>query len=254
MGDSMKNFTIFTVPRAFEGEYGIIQTNAIQSWRACAESEPEILLMGSDSGVKEAAKRLGCIHVPQIQTNKFGTPLVRSVFGKAQATARHKMMIYVNSDILFWMPALEEALRRISEAFPRFLMIGRRHDFYYPKPIDFAKWGGQKFLHRAKKEGKLHGDAGLDYFGFPKGQIKQIPDFYLGRRAWDNFFPYDTLKRGIPVVDVTAVLLAIHIGKTTDKPITEEIRHNRRLAGNAGTWGRTSFATWRLGPLRDSYE
>jgi len=258
----MKNFTMFTSAMAFEGERATIQDNAIQSWKVpfsrrgskVSVTQPEILLLTNRRGVAEAAKRWSCVHVPDVRMNEFGTPLVRSVFGRAQAAARHEVMFYTNSDILFWMPQVAEALRRVSEVFPRFLMIGRRHDFHYPRSIDFAKWGDQKFLHRVRKEGKLHGDAGLDYFGFPKGQIKDVPDYYLGCRAWDNAIAHDALKRGIPVVDATEVLLAIHIGKTTNKPITDEIRHNRKLAGSAGTWGRTSFATWRLGPYRDTYK
>lgn len=251
----MINFTIFTPAMDFKGERAITQDNAIQSWGATfGAPQPEILLLTDRWGVAEAAKRWGCKHVSGIRMSDSGRPLVSSIFGRGQAEARHELVLYSNSDILFWMPALSEALRRVSEAFPRFLMIGRRLDFHYPYPIDFSKWGSQKFLHRAKKKGVLHGTAGLDYFGFPRGQIKNIPDFRSGCRAWDNWIACDALRRGIPVVDATEILLAIHIGKTIDKPLTEEVRRNRALAGNAGTWGRTTFATWRLGPFRDAYD
>jgi len=91
--------TLFTVPRSFKGEIGIIQANAVESWRQLRPA-PEILFISDDPGVAEAAKDLGCSHVPGVRYNDHGTPLVSNVFKKGQGAASHEIVSYINSDIV----------------------------------------------------------------------------------------------------------------------------------------------------------
>jgi len=242
--------TLFTVPRSFKGEIGIIQANAVESWRQLRPA-PEILFISDDPGVAEAAKDLGCSHVPGVRYNDHGTPLVSNVFKKGQGAASHEIVSYINSDIVL-SQSFMGAIRRIKERFDQFLMIGQRWDFHYPHPIDFSDedWS-VRFVKRAQKKGARHGPTGVDYHCFMRGMYHRVPDFALGRRTWDNWLVWYALRQDIPVVDVTKVVCAIHIGKTTTKPITPEIRRNRELGNHAGTWGRVNFATWALQPEYD---
>jgi hypothetical protein len=237
--------TLFTCPRAFEGKIGIIQTNAVESWRRLKPA-PEILFISDDPGVAETANALGCRHVPGVRCNEYGTPLVSDIFAKAQKAASHDVMSYINTDIVLPQPFIG-AIGRIEKQFNQFLMIGQRWDFYYPHPIDFSdeNWS-VRFAKRARKKGTLHGPTGVDYHCFVRGMYDRIPDFALGRRTWDNWLVWWALRQGIPVIDVTKVVCAVHIGKTTTKKITPEIRRNRELGSHAGTWGRVNFATWAL--------
>lgn len=245
------NVSLFTVPRSFKGEIGTIQINAVESWRRLKPT-PEILFISDDPGVAETARKLGCRHVPGVRCNEHGTPLVSDVFKKGQKAASYEIVSYINTDIVL-PPSFMGAVGRIRKHFDRFLMIGQRTDFYHPTPIDFSDeywWMG--FTKRARKRGKLHGLAGVDYHCFVRGMYDRVPDFYLGRRAWDNWLVWWALRhRDITVVDATQVVCAVHIGKTTTKPITPEIQHNRHLADQAGTWGRVNFATWALRPEYD---
>jgi hypothetical protein len=247
-GYEITGFTMFTCPRSFEGEIGIIQTNAIKSW-SLLEPRPEILLISDDPGVRERAGQLGCRHISGVECNEYGTPLVRDVFKKGQGCASNRLVFYCNSDIVLTQHIVG-ALDRIVRVFDKFLMIGQRHDLYRPEPLDFSTGWDMRLIKRARKRGNLHGPTGVDYFGFVAGMYGRIPAFGLGRRAWDSWLVWFVLKqRNIPVIDVTEAAYAIHIGKTMNKPMTPEIRRNRELAGNAGTWGRINFATWRLAPL-----
>jgi hypothetical protein len=243
MGDDL---TIFTVPRSFKGDIGIIQTNAVESW-SLAFPSAEILFISDDDGVDQKAHKLGCIHIPGVQCNEYGTPMVDDVFKKAQDRARHNVLCYINTDIVM-VRGFPAAIQRAKE-FKRFLMIGQRLDWYYPHPIDFSVGGIAQFWARALRKGNLHGPTAIDYHVFTRELYDKILGFALGRRAWDNWLVMDVLRREIPVIDATDVIKIVHIGKTTTKPLTEEIKRNRSLSGEAGTWGRVNFATWKMRPI-----
>jgi hypothetical protein len=78
--------TIFAVPKPFKGHVGVIQRNALGSWVRLAET---VILFGDEEGIADAARDLGARHVPEVARNRFGTPLVDGVFGKAR-TCRHE--------------------------------------------------------------------------------------------------------------------------------------------------------------------
>jgi hypothetical protein len=50
----------------------------------------------------------------------------------------------------------------------------------------------------------------MDYFIFPKNFAWELPDFAIGRSAWDTWFPYYAVRKGIPVIDGSNVITAIH--------------------------------------------
>ena len=243
LGDRL---TIFTVPRSFDGAIGIIQTNAVKSWKLTFP-EAKILFISDDDGVDEKARKLGGVHIPGVQCNEYSTPMVADIFEKAQNHAHGSVLCYINSDIVmtYGFPA---AIQRVGE-FEKFLMIGQRQDWYHPHPIDFSEGWQARIWQRAVKKGTLHGPTAIDYHVFTKGLYDKIPKFALGRRAWDNWLVMDVLRREVPVIDATDVIKVVHIGKTTTKPLTEEIRRNRSLSGEAGTWGRVNFATWKMAPI-----
>ena len=83
--------TIFTIPKAFQGHAGVIQTNAIQSWLKL-RPECEIILLGDDEGTAEVAAKFGVRHIPKVERNEYGTPLVSSIFSLAQDIAKYQLM------------------------------------------------------------------------------------------------------------------------------------------------------------------
>lgn len=200
--------TIFSIPKAFAGHIGIIQKNAITSWvrlhPAC-----EIILCGDETGTGEMADALRVKHISNVARNDFGTPLLNSAFDQVARIASHPVLCYVNADIIL-MSNLIEAVQRIK--LKRFLLAGQRWDVEITAPWKFEQQNWEKRLSEfVSEKGVLHPPSGSDYFVFPRDDVmREIPPFAVGRPAWDNWFIYKTHKLGIPVIDCTRVVTAIH--------------------------------------------
>jgi hypothetical protein len=199
--------TLFSIPKPFRGNIAIIQRNAIQSWTllhpAC-----EIVLFGDEEGTAETAAKLGVRHVPQVERNQYGTPLLHSLFAKAQAMATNSLLCYINTDIILtsdFLPAIQ-SVRKMR----RFLLVGQRWDVNLDKPWDFDKSDWEVLLRSyVRKNGKLHA-AASDYFVFPKGLWGHIPPFAVGRTSYDNWFIYRARLLKVPIVDTTRMVFCIH--------------------------------------------
>ena len=50
--------TFFSTPKPFRGHIGVIQRNAIQSWRL-THPDAEVILFGDEAGAAEVARRAG---------------------------------------------------------------------------------------------------------------------------------------------------------------------------------------------------
>ena len=103
--------SIFAVPKPFQGHTGIIQTNAILSWKKMDNCE--IILMGNDKGVRRFCIEHNFKHIPEIETNKYGTPLISSIFKTAEYKAKHNTLAYVNSDIILFN-SFKECIKSIT--------------------------------------------------------------------------------------------------------------------------------------------
>lgn len=199
--------SIFALPRAFRGHIGVIQTNAIQSWMQLRPS-CEIILFGNDEGTAEVAAKFGIRHVPDVERNEYGTPLVSSLFSAAQNLASHEFICYVNADIILMSDFLA-AIRKIQRQ--SFLLIGRRWDIDLEEPLDFSNPDWETQLRSdIQMKGTLHGTYGIDYFVFPRGTYRDIPPFAIGRTAWDNWLIYKARALGLPVIDATKMVTIVH--------------------------------------------
>lgn len=199
--------TIFSIPKAFHGHIDVIQRNAIQSWLRLYPP-CEVILCGDDAGVAEVASEFGVRHLPDITRNEYGTPLLSSAFARIQQVAQHRLICYVNADIIF-LSHLTACIKRV--AFQRFLMVGQRWDLVLTAPLDFQRqdWE-QRLMAQVSNHGILHPPSGSDYFVFPTDVMGHLPDFAVGRPGWDNWFIYRARTLGIPVIDVTDVNTVIH--------------------------------------------
>jgi len=199
--------SIFALPKPFRRHTGLIQTNAIQSWIQLRPS-CEIILFGDEEGTAEVAAKLGIRHVPDVECNEYGTPLVSSLFSTAQELASHDYIGYVNADIIL-MSDFAKAIHQVQEQSS--LIVGRRWDLDLKEPLDFSNpdWESQ-LRARLAKEGKLHGLSGIDYFLLPRGTYQDVPPFAIGRTAWDNWLIYKARALGLPVIDATEVVTIVH--------------------------------------------
>ncbi len=198
--------TLFAVPKSFKGHTGIIQTNAIKSWKKMKNCE--IILMGNDSGVREFCTNNQIKHIPDIKSNKYGTPLISSIFKTAMQEADSDIMAYVNSDIIL-LDSFSKSISQIN--FKNYLLIGQRWDLDIVKPINFDNDNYKtKLEKKIKEQGVLHPKTGIDYFVFPKTVFKKIPDFAIGRTSWDNWLVYNARLNKYPVINGTQSIDIIH--------------------------------------------
>lgn len=199
--------TIFALPKPFEGHIRVIQTNAIESWVRLRPS-CEIILFGDEEGTADVAAKFGIQHMPDVECNEYGTPLVSHLFYTAQNLASHELICYVNADIILlsdFMKAIRQAQERSS------LIVGRRWDLDVEEPLDFSDPDCESQLRaRLAEEGKLHGLSGIDYFLFTRGTYQDIPPFAIGRTAWDNWLLYKARSSGLPVIDATDMVTIVH--------------------------------------------
>ena len=256
MNFSEKPITIFTVPKAFEGHIGTIQRNAIHSW-TLLQPKPQILLFGNEKGVEEACKTFDVTHVPQIQFNEYGTPLLDGIFRQAHELARGSILSYVNTDIILFNDFLQAVEQLQTASFNRFLMIGQRSDLDITEPLNFemATWETE-LRNWVGKMGTLAPVICKDYFVFPKPLYADIRPFAVGRGHWDNWIVYHAYQLSIPVVDATDVVTVIHQnhgyahlsgsrGMAYVKGV--EAKQNAQLAGGMHVVAGSS-ATWKLKP------
>lgn len=250
--------TLFTAPKPFQGHVGVIQTNAIRSWNALG-ADVEVLLVGDESGVQEAAEMHKAEHIADVRRADSGAPSLRSTFAEVQRVARHPVLCFVNADILLlddFLPAVDSVARRLEQ----YLVVGQRWDLEVREPLQTEPGWQADLRRRLAASGALHRPVGSDYFVFPRGQYPDLPDFTIGRSGWDNWMIFDGRRRRIPVVDASRRVTAVHQnhdyahlpGGAPHHRHPESLR-NLELAGGRETVFRLEDADWRLsdeGPIR----
>ncbi|MDP2633034.1 MAG: hypothetical protein Q8P25_04935 [Candidatus Curtissbacteria bacterium] len=198
--------TIFTTPKAFKGHVAIIQENAIASW-CKLRPKCQIILLGQDYNVSRIAKKYKIMHIPNIATNEFGTPLLSNIFKKAYAAAKFEKLAYVNCDIIL----TDDFVKAIKEiALSRFFMTGKRWNIDLNTKLDFTRDWQRELKTKVLAEGKLGRYGANDYFIFTPKIDFRIPDFAVGRTSWDNWLVFKAKFLKLPVIDATKVVWAIH--------------------------------------------
>lgn len=201
--------TIFSTAKPFQGHSAIIQRNALESWRRL-DPDIEIILLGDDPGVAEVCQELHLRHEPKVEHNESGAPLLNDLFERAQRLARHETVGYCNADIILTAD-FARALQGLRSKFEKFLMVGRRWDLDISQPLDFSLPDWQETLvGRARREGFQRLYYNIDYFIFPRGLYRNLPPLAIGRRWWDNWLVWKPAADGIPVVDVSEAVCAVH--------------------------------------------
>jgi hypothetical protein len=237
---------IFTIPKSFEGHIGVIQRNALRSWMFLIPPD-QIFLVGDDPGVAEVAREYGVQHLPSVLKNDYGTPQLDSAFNMVQAQACSKLVLYINADIILlddFMPAIISVMEK---KLPEFLLVGRRWDLDQTELVDFSPQWNDKFREKLAQQGKLHGYSGIDFFLIPRDFRHELPAFAVGRPGWDNWFILNTLKRGVPLIDATAMVTAVHQNhppRYTAK--MGDSKKNIELAGGVGNLANLLAANWLL--------
>lgn len=198
--------TILSVPKAFKGHIGTIQRNALKSW-TLLRPRPEVVLFGSDEGTAETAAELGLRHIPEIEVNPRGAPLLSDMFRKAEAVASSELMCYVNADILL-LGEFVGAVQAAQKSFAKSLVVSKRINIGLVEELDFSLGWGEKL--RARSDAVDGGPTAIDVFVFPKRTYAQVPDFAIGRLWFDQWLIKAALQRKLPVVDASLMAPVLH--------------------------------------------
>lgn len=205
----MSYLTIFTAPKPFTNPHiAMIQRNALLSWKALGP-EVDVIVMGEEEGIAEAAAEIGVLHIAQVARNTQGTPLVSSMFDLARANSDSPFLCCANTDVIL-LPDLLEAVRQVDRQAGEFLIVGQRWDLAVTAPLDFSAGWQQRLADWLKREGRLHPRGGSDYFVFRRDSFRNMPAFAIGRAGWDNWMIYEARYTGGAVVDATAAVQIIH--------------------------------------------
>ncbi len=272
--------TIFTTAKPFRGHTGVIQRNALQSWKALHPGI-EVILFGDDPGAAETCLEFGLRHEPFVERNEFGTKRLDCLFARAQAIAQHEILCYINCDIILMQDFLR-ATERVRAMHREFLMVGRRWDTDIDAPLPFRErhlcsvprvqrdespdrqseeqgthWE-RDLRQLALTRGRRRTAEWIDYFAFSRGLYgPDMPPFVL-RVFWDNWLVWKALDSGKPVIDASRAVMAVHqnhdysyhpqgkAGVWTG----EEAGRNAQLAGGWRHFRTISDATELLSPKR----
>src|SRR5712671_5642790 len=175
--------TFFTTAKPFKGHAGIIQRNALASWKLLHPGV-EIILFGNEEGAAEACSEFGLRHEPHVERDKSGMKYVGHIFERAQKIASYDELCYSNCDIIltgdFW-----RAFERIRHHSRPFLFIGKRWDVEVAQEIRFdcPNWEVE-LKSLALKQGRRR-EHEIDYFLFRRGLFRDIPQLVNGRIYWD---------------------------------------------------------------------
>jgi len=204
----MSLITLFSAPKPFTNPHIVmIQRNAIKSWTLLPDVE--IILLGEETGLAEAARELGVKHISTVAGNESGTPLISSMFQLARENSQSDLLCIINADMLL-MPDFLEAAKQAANLKSKFVLLSQRWDLDIIQPIEFTEGWQNRLSSIVHNQGTLHRPAGSDFFLFPKSCYTDVPNFTIGRAGWDNWMIYKARKEGWAVIDCTPSVMIVH--------------------------------------------
>lgn len=212
----MTFLTLFSAPKPFTDPHiATIQRNAIKSWTLLPDVE--VILLGEETGLAEAARELGVKHLPNVARNESGTPLISSMFQLARENSHSDLLCIINADMLL-MPDFVEAAKQVKSQRlvlsrvegSEFVLLSQRWDLDVTQPLEFTADWESRLRNTVHATGILHRPAGSDFFLFPNSCYTNLPPFAIGRAGWDNWMIYKARKEGWPVIDCTPSVMIVH--------------------------------------------
>lgn len=201
--------TFFATAKAFTGHNGVIQRNALKSWKRL-NSDVEVILFGDEEGVVEVCAEYGLRHEPHVERHESGPKYLNYMFGRAQEIARHKYLCYSNCDIVFFKD-FWKAFEKVRSFRKEFLLIGRRWDTDVTEPIDFSRQEWSRELRQLARTRGVHQHPNfVDFFAFSRGLYNRVPSLVVGRSYWDHWLVWKAFSRGAAVIDGSEFITAVH--------------------------------------------
>jgi hypothetical protein len=200
--------TLFSAPKPFTNPHiAMIQRNAIKSWTLLPDVE--IILLSEEAGLAEAAYGLGVKHIPYVECNANGTPLISSMFQLARENSNGELLCIINADMILMSDFLDAA-RQSRRLRDKFVLLSQRWDVDISQPLEFTEGWQNRLRSAVHAQGQLHRPAGSDFFLFPRSCYTDLPDFTIGRAGWDNWMIYRARREKWTVIDCTPSVMILH--------------------------------------------
>lgn len=204
----MSLITLFSAPKPFTNPHiAMIQRNAIKSWTLLPDVD--VILLGEEEGLAEAARELGVKHIATVDSNANGVPLISSMFKLARENSNSDLLCIINADMVL-MPDFVEAAKQSVKLKDKFVLLSQRWDLDVTAPLDFSGDWSRGLRSKVNGQGQLHRPAGSDFFLFPRSCYADIPTFTIGRAGWDNWMIYKARKENWAVIDCTPSVMIVH--------------------------------------------
>jgi hypothetical protein len=204
----MAFLTIFTAPKPFTNPHiHIIQRNAIQSWMRLEDTE--VILIGDEPGIPETAHELGIKNVTSVERDEKGIPIVQAVMEIGHSNSQSPFLCYVNADMIL-MSDMLNAVRKVSAQTKDFLMVGQRWNLDINHLLDFSGNWEARLREEVEKHGEFYSPWGIDYFVFPRHLYTEVPNFTIGRPAWDNWMVYHARTSFGMAIDASREVVVVH--------------------------------------------
>jgi hypothetical protein len=201
-----------------------------------------------------------------IRRNKFDTPILRSMFLEAMIQyPEAKTYTYFNGDLVFdhnWLDTVETSLIETSNSIKvfgkEFLLVGQRYNIPWASHHTQLNPEDSKQFDMFLKMATLYRVDAIDYFTFTANawDWNLIPDFVIGRPAYDNWIIHHawiTLNPRLTVIDGTNTVPVLH--QSLDSVVEAwkldpDVLYNHELGKGLWSFGRTTDAP--LYSIKDS--
>jgi len=238
--------TLFTTPRRLEGQYDVIQTNALTSWSLIRGIETFVFADAEyeGQGAIDLATELG-FHVETVrERSAHGVPLISDIFSRAQQLAGpDSIPCYVNADII--MPSgTVDALQGIEPSFTsgrykKYLMVARRRNVQVLDYLEFTGDWWEELCYKVELQGSQAPECAIDLFAWKDDHTDEedgrvfpaFKPYAIGRYTWDNALIATAIQSGAAVVDITPVLRLVHQSHHIVDWHDPDADYNRGLAG-----------------------
>ena len=211
----MDNKAILTLFTTFKESRikSYIHRNTIRNWGLLSPDVLPVLFIDlkAPSAIVDYTRKSKWHILPVPRMSESGIPILCHMFLEVQRLFNTTFYAYANSDILFDRNLTDtiHELIRLKKNLTNILIVGQRRNW----KINWKQnvWNLQEIGHYAKSA-KLLSTYAQDYFistrnGYP---WSTIPDFVVGRIAYDSWLVVTALKRGIPLVDASGTITALH--------------------------------------------
>jgi hypothetical protein len=232
----MTRLEVVSTCKPFRGEFERIQRNALRSWARLGPG-CGVTIFGDEAGVAEICEELGFRQVAEVERAADGAPRLDAMLDAAERVCDGDLIALVNADIILTgdlVRAAAEVRRRWSE----FLMVVRRWNMWVETELAFEPGWEERLRASARVRGwREPVFGGVDVFVFPKGALRGVPPYAIGRGRWDSGLIYHARRARMAVVDATGVVFCVH----------QVHGYGHHVAGRAGVFrGREALNNERL--------